>query len=234
MHVQEYQLCIIQLLCRVAEAGSIVLHWLHTLLLEPDSQLELLLTAAASSTHSCTSTGGSGIGSANDSGSSVTLPAPVLQPDSAMSVLQSADLEPWLPADPPPGMWKPEQVWPGQSSSTVSGVAAGAVAAADDMLPIKLAAVRAHAAYALLAVAIKQQRPLVVGWLLAELRQRAELAGGHCPAQAVLVAQQRVAWSGMLPAFQLPLLVLAHGVGNAETIKASGAVSWENSCKCEC
>jgi hypothetical protein len=102
------------------------------------------------------------------------------------------------------------------------------------MLPVKLAAVRVYAAYALLAVAIKQRRPLVVGWLLAELRQRAGLAGGHCTAEAVLVAQQRVAWSGMLPDFQLPLLVLADGMGNAEIIQASGTGSWGNSCKCDC
>jgi hypothetical protein len=130
MHVKEYQLSwMIRLLYRVADAGRVVPHWLHTLLLEPDSQLALLCAAAGSSTHSGSSMGGGGSSSSSadfpamgpcgfDAKALYELQQQLLQPDSALSLILSADLEPWLPADPPPGMWRPEQGQPGQSSST--------------------------------------------------------------------------------------------------------------------
>jgi hypothetical protein len=215
---------------RVAEAGMFVLHWLHTLLLQPDSQLSLLWSSSDS-------VGGNGSSGRGDSSSCIIesilavgpgefdtkvlqqLQQQLLEPGSDMSMILYNDFKPWLSADT-----RPE---PATKSGTIAAEAAAAAAAVSgSMQSVQLAAVRARAAYALLVVAVKQQRRLVVRWLLGRLQQqRLWLEQGHCTAEAVLVAQQRVAWSGMLPGFHPPLLALAAAVGSDTTIaKASGCL----------
>jgi hypothetical protein len=94
------------------------------------------------------------------------------------------------------------------------------------MLSVQRAAVRARAAYALLVVAVKQKQLLVVRWLLARFKQqRSWLAQGHCTAEVVLVAQQRIAWSGMLPGFHPPLLALAAAVSSDAIVEASACLA---------
>lgn len=205
-----------------------VLHWLHTLLLQPDSQLGRLWS-------STDSVGGNGNSSRGDSRSSIIesilgvgpgefdsvvlqqLQQQLLQPGSDMSMILSNDFKPWLSAEARPGA--------AIASSSTAAEAAAAAAVSASMQSVQLAAVRACAAYALLVVAVKQQRLPVVRWLLGRLQQqRSWLENGHCTAEAVLVAQQRVAWSGMLPGFHPPLLALAAAVGSDTIVKASGSL----------
>lgn len=216
------------LLCRrVAQGGSLVLHWLHTLLLQPDSQLSLFGNGTQSvggnesngrwDSSIIESILAAGAGEFDTKGLQ-QLQQQLLEPGSDLSVIMSNDLKTWLPANPQPK-------GANQTGSTASEAAAGAAAVSDNMLSVRLAAVRARAAYALLVVAVKQKQPLVVRWLLARLRQqRSWLGQGHCTAEAVLVAQQRIAWSGMLPGFHPPLLALATAVGNKLIAEASGVL----------
>jgi hypothetical protein len=140
----------------------------------------------------------------------------LLEPGSDLSMILSNDLKPWLSAND-----QPEAAT--QSSSTAAEAAAAAAAVSGSMQSVQLAAVRARAAYALLVVAIRQNQLLVVRWLLGRLQQqRSWLEKRHCPAKSVLVAQQRIAWSGMLPDFHPPLLALATAVGSDAIIEASG------------
>jgi hypothetical protein len=126
-----------------------------------------------------------------------------------------------------------------QGCNTKSTAAAAAGARALDVL--RVASLQALAAYNALAVCIFQQKLHAVIWLLQQLQQDSSaaaaslqesslLAGnssssssssvaGGPSAQQVLVAQQRIAWAGLITGQQVPLLLLAHLTGNAAVVQ---------------
>jgi hypothetical protein len=118
-----------------------------------------------------------------------------------------------------------------EKAASATATAAGAV----DVL--RVASLRALAAYNALAVCISQQKLHALAWLLQQLQQdnvaatAAAAAGSGSSStsaatgpsvQQVLVAQQRIAWAGLVTGQQVPLLLLAHLPGNARVIQVCG------------
>lgn len=210
------------LACRVQESGPVVLQWLHTLLLEPDSQLQLLFTDSGGVLMGC---------SGGDMDSMAARHA-------VLHTKIWAELPGSLTVKVMSGLYR-LAVSGADTAANVLGAlgraetgsmlkaaveAAVGAAAKEGLLPIKLAAVRAGAAYALLVVAIQQRRLQVVHWLLGRFKeQRAWRKAGHYTAEAVLVAQQRLAWSSRCwyHGYQSPLLLLASRQTDDNIFRAS-------------
>jgi hypothetical protein len=230
-------------ICRIAgPVGLPLLSWLHSLLLQPQHKLLRLLAAYSEEVSTdnighCSGKTRSGYHHQQQQ----------QQQGEAVAAAAVAECSPDCCSPEP--MEIEEQSPTAAAAAAESGsqkATAAAAVATGAFDALRASSLRALAAYNALAVSITQQKVQALTWLLQQLQDSKKTPAAAAAAcgqsatsssssskvaagpgvQQVLVAQQRIAWAGLLSGHQVPLLLLAHMTGNAQVVQVCGVIGW--------